>query len=453
MRKLFSLFAALTLSVGLWAETVAYRYPTYIDGDVTKGIDMWQTSSKEAAPVTSTSSTWGAAGQETWLVVNEDVTISQRVTCNGDVRLILADGAKLNATQGITVSGEGNSLTIYAQTEDITQMGKLIAGATNLIDAAGIGGGANGSGSNITINGGIVEATSGGGGAGIGGGDMGSGSNITINGGMVTAKGVNYAAGIGGGNEYEGNVASNIYISDAYILKAGTSVTLTDADIKAHSSATDLASTLTQPYVKIEGLATPYTRSMTIDNWATVCLPYAATSFEGADFYKVNYYDASDPSDLKLYIEPVDNLVAGMPYIFQATADVVTINHSATAPEAVTAGYEGRGLYGSFARKTIAYDGAYAYAAIANNAVNVVEEGYNITIPACRAYLDMDEVPTVEQPHNAPLRCMGAPRGQATGELRIENGELRMNGKFLRNGQLIIVREGKMFNAQGMEVK
>ena len=76
--------------------------------------------------------------------------------------------------------------------------------------AAGIGGGAQGKGNNITISDGTVNANGGAGGAGIGGGAQGEGSNITISGGTVNANGGTDAAGIGGGVQGQGN---NITIS------------------------------------------------------------------------------------------------------------------------------------------------------------------------------------------------------------------------------------------------
>ena len=86
---------------------------------------------------------------------------------------------------------------------------------------AGIGGGANGSASNITISGGTVNANGGTDAAGIGGGAQGEGNNITISGGTTTAIGGDApvkeesgdalvfgkggGAGIGGGAYGEGN--------------------------------------------------------------------------------------------------------------------------------------------------------------------------------------------------------------------------------------------------------
>ena len=202
MKRLLLLFAAILMaSTGMWAETVDYLYPVYnTDGVPTSGIKEWKTASVDATVVTDASEqvTWGTTGTTTWYVVTgADVTLSKGAVCQGDVHLILADGAKLTATgtinaPGIKVSGEGNSLTIYGQTD---QTGILKATA---YDGAGIGGERDKIGSNITINGGSITAMSTHA-AGIGGGFHGKGSNIHINGGTVTAIGGSEACAIGGG--------------------------------------------------------------------------------------------------------------------------------------------------------------------------------------------------------------------------------------------------------------
>ena len=132
-----------------------------------------------------------------WYVVDDDVTIGSRVTVTGDVKLILKDDSNLTVNGGIDVT-DPNSFTVYAQSTS-DNMGKLTADASNVDWAAGIGGGAGGSGGTITINGGTVDATGGDRGAGIGGGQFGNGGTVTINGGTVDATGGDSGAGIGGG--------------------------------------------------------------------------------------------------------------------------------------------------------------------------------------------------------------------------------------------------------------
>ena len=121
---------------------------------------------------------------------------------------LTATGGNYGAGIGGGYEGSGSNIAIEG--------GKVKAiGGTH---GAGIGGGFGGSGSNIAIEGGKVEASSVGGGAGIGGGSLGSGSNITISGGEVTAQGGVGGAGIGGG---QGGSGSNITISDGKVTATG----------------------------------------------------------------------------------------------------------------------------------------------------------------------------------------------------------------------------------------
>lgn len=145
-------------------------------------------------------------GGDKWYVVNGAVTTG-RLNVNGTAHLILADGAKLTATDGVRVA-MGTELNVYAQS-DGDGMGKLVATGTDFV--AGIGGidGAyyGEGGGTVMIHGGDVTATGGMGAAGIGGGSVndyemgvgGAGCTLTICGGKVSATGGMNAAGIGGG--------------------------------------------------------------------------------------------------------------------------------------------------------------------------------------------------------------------------------------------------------------
>lgn len=231
MKKLLLSILTLTLSAGLWAQekkTVSYLYPVYNTPDEpASGIKEWQTGSVEATVITTTTIALRAG----WYVVMGNDVQTTGLVCNGDVHLILADGAKLttNAVNidasygpGICVNESTSSLTIYGQ---VAQSGQLIAkGKKN--DCAGIGGDDYSSSGKITINGGIIEATGYSvesikdGGAGIGGGGTGreNGSDITINGGIVTATGAVEGAGIGGGCSGRG---SNITINGGTVIANG----------------------------------------------------------------------------------------------------------------------------------------------------------------------------------------------------------------------------------------
>lgn len=101
---------------------------------------------------------------------------------------------------GIEKADDNGTMTIK---DDNNVSGSLTANGG--FGGAGIGGGNNADGSDITITGGTIIANGGFGGAGIGGGSSsisggGNGSDITIFGGNVTANGGTAGAGIGGGD-------------------------------------------------------------------------------------------------------------------------------------------------------------------------------------------------------------------------------------------------------------
>lgn len=101
---------------------------------------------------------------------------------------------------GIEKADDNGTMTIK---DDNNVSGSLTANGG--FGGAGIGGGNNADGSDITITGGTIIANGGFGGAGIGGGSSsisggGNGSDITISGGNVTANGGTAGAGIGGGD-------------------------------------------------------------------------------------------------------------------------------------------------------------------------------------------------------------------------------------------------------------
>ena len=212
---------ALVMSVSLPMTTYAANW--YLeDGSVTVNADnseqtvtQGSTSTPDEAPVitqrnssaeTSSTITINASENATANVTISDVNIKTRdaaVSTNGKGNVnIELDGTNTlkssNWHAGLEKNNDGK-LTITDKNEN----GKLIATGSRY--GAGIGGGNQRNGSNITITGGEITAIGGYNGAGIGGGDLGGGSNITITGGEITAIGGYSGAGIGGGNYKDGN--------------------------------------------------------------------------------------------------------------------------------------------------------------------------------------------------------------------------------------------------------
>lgn len=113
-------------------------------------------------------------------------------------------GAGIGGSNG----GAGGNITINGG----------VINASSYDGGAGIGGGYQSAGGTITINGGTITATAGSSGAGIGGGNAGRGGTININGGTVTANGSYYGAGIGGGLACDGGT---ININGGTVTAAG----------------------------------------------------------------------------------------------------------------------------------------------------------------------------------------------------------------------------------------
>ena len=214
---------ALVMSVSLPMTTYAANW--YLeDGSVTVNADnSGQTVTQGSSPAVSdkapvitqrdssaeTSNTITINASEENATANvtiSDVNINTSdaaVSTNGKGNVnIELDGTNTlkssNWHAGLEKNNDGK-LTITDKNEN----GKLIATGSRY--GAGIGGGNQRNGSNITITGGEITAIGGYNGAGIGGGDLGGGSNITITGGEITAIGGYSGAGIGGGNYKDGN--------------------------------------------------------------------------------------------------------------------------------------------------------------------------------------------------------------------------------------------------------
>ena len=190
MFVLFALLSAFSLTA-MAADNIAY-----IDADGTqKTADNVELLSGDNLRTTLNTG-W-------YYVTGSDIEYLQGLIVNGNVHLILCDGSNLTAIGGTNTQAgiqitSGNSLTIYAQ---ISGTGELTA--ASLMDGAGIGGDSGDNGGEVTINGGVVTATSDKG-AGIGGGGYGGyGGEVTINGGDVTATSFR-GAGIGGGFRGDG---------------------------------------------------------------------------------------------------------------------------------------------------------------------------------------------------------------------------------------------------------
>ena len=185
-----------------------------------------------------------------------------------------------------------------------------------------------------------------------------------------------------------------------------------------------------------------YTRNVT-NKYGTICLPYASASTSGAYFYRVVGKETG-----KVYLESVDALEAGVPYIFEKTANTITVTCQG---EAVAEAGSANGLVGTFTEITVP-DGDYI---LYNDAFCTNEPAGTLNkIRANRAYLDMDAVTggaPVQMPGRRYIGMSVQGENEETGFENIVAPEGKAM-KVLIDGQIIIIRDGVKYNAQGQKL-
>ena len=157
--------------------------------------------------ISQTDTVWGEDGADTWLVLDEDITLVNCPEVRGNVHLILLNGKTLTANQGITVE-TGNSIMIYAQSDKESEMGTLRIKTVGHHHPA-IGGRRGQKGSDpdgkdcgtVCFYGGNISLESGevciGGGSGAESGNGGDGGTVCFYGGNIALKSSYYSC-IGG---------------------------------------------------------------------------------------------------------------------------------------------------------------------------------------------------------------------------------------------------------------
>ena len=232
--------------------------------------------------VTSSTTTW----TEGWYVVNSDVSINETIKLNGNVNLILCDGAKLNvnvdgasagASVPIYINNEGANFTIYAQSTG-EDMGELNVKASNNDVAL------YGKKSNITFNGGKVMME---------GRDaiyIGY-SILTVNGGDITFTGIYYgffsyqsAMHIGGGKLTVIGNSYGIYSYDGYQMYVdGGNVTIIgddkaiDGDCNVYNSIPGTGWTNTEGTEGLTNIKVSTEEGQNLSNFKKVQFPAAHT--------------------------------------------------------------------------------------------------------------------------------------------------------------------------------
>ena len=186
-----------------------------------------------------------------------------------------------------------------------------------------------------------------------------------------------------------------------------------------------------------------YTRPVTAGNYGTICLPKAATLFAGAEMYRLVDKTAANG----IVIKEVDAMEAGHPYIFRATDSqlVVTLTGDEEAAQAVN------GLVGYIGAedKHLQPDGDKLYI-LKSNQIWMVD--IEVIVPSNRAYIDMSAINTLA-PVPARRRYVIGGNQMPTGLDQINHKSKIINHKFIKDGHLLIEKNGVLYNAQGQQIQ
>ena len=201
--------------------------------------------------------------------------------------------------------------------------------------------------------------------------------------------------------------------------------------------------------IKINTIAfvVEYTRDVT-NTYGTICLPYASASTSGAYFYEV-VGKGTEKGEPAVYLASVNTLKAGVPYIFEKTANTIKVVYSSEKEDTPQ---KANGLIGNFTNE---------YVVPANNYILyrnefIPADGTTNKVNAYRAYLNLSDVdgvkPTQTMPGRRYIGMSVQGENEATGFENITAPEGQAI-KVIENGQLIIIRDGVKYNVQGQVIK
>ena len=181
------------------------------------------------------------------------------------------------------------------------------------------------------------------------------------------------------------------------------------------------------------------------NKYGTIYIPYTPASVSGATFYQVAGKGTENGQD-GVYLESVDKVEAGKPYIYERTGNqVVKIVFSG---EKATNGGAVNGLIGTDTKST--HVPVYNYILINNT---FCKTDGSSKVRGYRAYLDLNAV-TGGKPQPMPgRRYIGMSvqgENETTGVEDLFTTEAP--AKVIENGQLIIIREGVKYNVQGQKL-
>ena len=193
-------------------------------------------------------------------------------------------------------------------------------------------------------------------------------------------------------------------------------------------------------------VALKYERDVTNGNYGTICLPNSAIKVEGAELFSIAGRDENG-----IYLDEASELLMGVPYIFLANADQLTVYYwgGQSFEESEDHLYTTNGLVGFIndGQEYTVVANAHNYI-LHNNGLYYVDS--EVKIVSNRAYIDWSNVQDAA-PSSAPRRRIGV-YNMPTGVENVQGDKVQCT-KVIENGVLYLMYNGTKYNVQGQIVK
>ena len=187
------------------------------------------------------------------------------------------------------------------------------------------------------------------------------------------------------------------------------------------------------------------------NNWNTICLERNITAIDGATFWTISGQDATS-----FILDEITEPQAGYGYLIRFTAAELKVKYGDQVAATPVSASDGNPVQGTFTQIDFNQEGQNElvgnYVVYQNQLCPVVAW---VGLLAHRAYVVAGLVPN-NVPAPAPGRArayMPKPKETPTELESVHDAQCTMHtGKYIINGRLVIVKDNKMYNAQGMKL-
>ena len=259
-----------------------------------------------------------------------------------------------------------------------------------------------------------------------------------------------------------GNPARELYINGVGTGNTSASGTLAWSDyvevpvgeVSITAYLADKSEDASQKYIRVAEIEFFALDKVRDDSWiapgelGTVCYPNGHVVV-GAEMYQMAGVD----ENRKFVFDEVTVTKPGVPYLFRATSSNPIKFFKTTAATVDEAG-ESHGMVGTFIDKVIAKETPNVYYFSGTKFYAVNKRQTDLTVPANRAYIDLNEPHQAAPARDGVRRLIFDAQGYntPTDMKNVQNDENNIQ-KILINGELFILRGEKMYDATGRLVK